>query len=204
MKNNKIEKAIIHLSENDKTLKSIIHKFDKCNLTPNRKYFNALLQMIIGQQLSIYSAAAIRKRFLNYYQNHPTATKILQTKDEDLRQLGLSQAKIKYVKELSRAIDEKKISFRKINEKENQQIIDELTTVKGIGVWTAHMFLIFVLARLDVLAVSDLGIRKAIMLNFGMKKLPTQYEIEKIANRNNWHPYESVACWYLWKSLDSD
>lgn len=204
MKNNKIEKAIIHLSKNDKILKSLIKKFDKCNLTPNRKYFNQILQMIIGQQLSTYSAKSIRKRFLSYYQHKPTAKKILQTKDTTFRKLGLSQAKTKYVKELSRAVEENKINLRNISKYNNQQIISELTSVKGIGIWTVHMFLIFVLARLDVLAFSDFGIRKAIMLNFGMEKLPTQYEVKKIAIANNWHPYESVACWYLWKSLDSN
>lgn len=204
MKNNKIEKAIIHLSQKDKILKSIINQFDTCNLTPNKKYFNALLQMIIGQQLSTSSARAIRKRFMKYFDGKPTAEKILKTTDKRLRQLGLSQAKSRYIKALSSAVAEKKITFRNIGEKQNQTIIDELTTVKGIGIWTAHMFLIFVLGRLDILAFTDFGIKKSIMLNFGMKNLPTQYEIEKIANQNNWHPFESVACWYLWKSLDSN
>lgn len=141
---------------------------------------------------------------MKYFLGNPTSAKILQTPHEKLRLLGLSQAKIKYIKALSSAVEEKKITFRNIGRKENQRIIDELTSIKGIGIWTAHMFLIFVLGRLDVLAVTDLGIRKSIMLNFGMKNLPTKFDIEKLATKNNWHPYESVACWYLWKSLDSN
>ena len=92
--------------------------------------------------------------------------------------------------------------MRGLANKSNEEIIDELTMVKGIGPWSAHMFLMFNLARLDVLPVEDLGIRKAIMLNYGLKKLPDENKIVKIARNNNWHPYESVASWYLWKSLE--
>jgi DNA-3-methyladenine glycosylase II len=203
MKNNEIEKAIIHLSEKDKTLKRIIKNSPYCNLIRNTKYFNALIQMIIGQQLSVNSARAIRKKFNMYFLNNPKPSEILSTDDLKLRSLGLSAAKTKYIKELSLAVEEKRLKFAGINKMSNEVIIEKLISIKGIGIWTAHMFLIFVLCRLDVLPYSDFGIRKSIMLNYGIKKLPVRKEVEKIATQNNWHPYESVAAWYLWKSLDS-
>jgi len=203
MKNNEIEKAIIHLSKKDKVLRKIIKNSPSCNLTTNTKYFNALVEMIISQQLSITSARAIHKKFMLHFHNNPKPAEILSTDDITLRSFGLSTAKIKYIKELSLAVHEKRLRFNKINQMSNDEIIEKLTSIKGIGIWTAHMFLIFVLRRLDVLPYSDFGIRKSIMLNFDTKNLPVRTDVEKIATKNNWHPYESVASWYLWKSLDS-
>ena len=154
MQNNEIAKALQHLSAKDKTLLRIIKKSPKCNLPAHRKYYLSLLKAIVGQQLSVASARAINRRFLSFYDGDPKPEKIINTKDEKLRELGLSFAKIKYVKDLSYKIISKEISFRNINKKPDDQIIEELTKVKGVGVWTVHMFLMFTLGRINVLPFS--------------------------------------------------
>lgn len=204
MKNNKIEVALQHLSKNDKVMSRIIKKISKCNLTAHRKYYQFLLKTIIGQQLSIYAAASIHKKFLGYFNNDPLPEKIVETEDEKLRSLGLSFAKIKYVKDLSLKIINKEISFQGFKNKTDEEITGELTKVKGIGLWTVHMFLIFCMGRLNILPVGDLGIKKAIMLNYGLKKMPDEKKIKKIAEKNNWSPYNSVAAWYMWRSLEME
>lgn len=202
MQNNEIDKALQHLSANDKMLLRIIKKSPKCNLPNHRKYYISLLRAIVGQQLSVASARAINTRFMSFYEGKPKPDKIIATPDKKLRELGLSFAKIKYVKDLSEKIINKEISFRNISRKTDEQIIEELTKVKGVGVWTVHMFLMFTLGRKDVLPVGDLGIKKAIMLNYNLKKMPDEKKVKQTAEKYGWSPYSSVAAWYLWRSLE--
>jgi len=199
---NKIANALKHLSKNDNTLSTLIKKIGTCNLQPRRKYFNLLVRSIVGQQLSVTAANAISKKFFDYFNQKPTPEKLIKTSHEVLRSLGLSNAKARYVKDLSQKIIDGKVSLKNISRLSDEQIIEELTKVKGIGIWTAHMFLIFTLGRFNVLPYSDLGIRKAVMLNYGLRKLPNEKKIFKLSKENNWHPYCSVACLYLWESLD--
>ncbi len=204
MLKNEFQKGLKHLEKNDSTLASLILTFDKQNLTPHRKYFNLLLGAIIGQQLSLNSARSIRNRLFKFYKNHPTPDKILNTPDETLRSFGLSNSKVQYVKDLSHKILNGEVKLKGLSKMTNDQIIDELTKVKGIGVWSVHMFLIFVLARLDILPTGDLGIRKAVMINYKLKSLPDENKIKLIAKRNNWYPYYSIASLLLWHSLDNN
>lgn len=204
MQNAEIKRAIKHLSQHDYTLSTIIKNIGIINLTPHRKYFNSLLDAIIGQQLSTYAADKIASRFMNLFNNNPVPEQIIDTSDITLRSVGLSNAKVKYVKDLSRKIITKEIHLNKLFKMSDDEIIAELTKVKGIGVWTSHMFLIFTLGRLNVLPFSDLGIRKAVMLNYRLKKLPNEKKIRSIANKYNWDPYCSVVSRYLWKSLDNN
>ncbi|MBU2494185.1 MAG: DNA-3-methyladenine glycosylase 2 family protein [Bacteroidetes bacterium] len=162
----------------------------------------SLLKAIIGQQLSVASARAINTRFLNFYKGDPKPEIIINTNDEKLRELGLSFPKIKYIKDLSNKIITKEINFINIKNKPDEQIIEELTKIKGVGVWTVHMFLMFTLGRTNILPVGDLGIKKAIMLNYSLKKMPTEEKVKQVAEKNNWSPYNSVAAWYLWRSLE--
>jgi len=203
MLNKHITRAIKHISKHDKALSTIIKNNGIINLTLHKKYFNLILGSIIGQQLSMYAAGAIKKRFMNYFKNNPVPDLILQTDDLTLRSLGLSNAKVKYVKDLSTKILSGEVKLKRLSKKSDDEIIAELTKVKGIGVWTVHMFLIFTLGRMNVLPVGDLGIRKAVMLNYGLKKLPNEKKIRSIAKKNNWHPYCSIASLYLWQSLDN-
>jgi len=203
MNNKEIIKGIQHLSKNDLILAEIIAKAPLCNLSQGKGYYKALLRSIIGQQLSIVVAEAISKRFFSFFDGKPLPEKIITTPDEQLRKLGLSAAKTKYVKDLSEKIISKEVAFRNISKKTDDEIIAILTRVKGIGEWTAHMFLIFTLGRLNVLPVLDLGIKKSVMLNYKMKTMPDNAKIEKLARKKNWSPYCSIACWYLWHSLDN-
>ncbi len=198
-----IRNGIEHLRKNDKTLRRIIDENEICNLSRKRNYFIQLLKAIIGQQLSYYAAKSINGKFLNFFEGKPTPEKVWKVEDSLLRSLGLSNAKTKYVKDLSLKLMNNEISLKNISSKSDGAIIEELTKVKGIGVWTSQMFLIFTLARLDVLPFDDLSLRKAIMKNYGLKHLPVDKEINRISNKHNWAPYRSIASWYLWRSMDN-
>jgi DNA-3-methyladenine glycosylase II len=200
--NKEITKGIQYLSENDKTLGKLIAKAPAYKLKPHKRYYESLLDAIIGQQLSTTAADSISRKFFDYFENDPTPEKILSADDAELRKLGLSAAKVKYVKDLSDKVLRKIVNFKNFLKKTDEDIINEFTQVKGIGEWTAHMFLIFTLGRLNVLPVSDLGIRKAIMNNYRLKELPDAEAIRKIASKRKWAPYCSIASWYLWKSLE--
>jgi DNA-3-methyladenine glycosylase II len=140
-----ILKGIKHLSKHDKVLSTLIKNYGICNLRPRKKYFNLLLSSIIGQQLSVTAADSICKKFLLFFNNNPTPEYVLRVSHEELRQLGLSNAKAKYVKDLSQKIIDKEINLKNIGSRSDEEIMMELTKVKGIGVWTVHMFLIFTL-----------------------------------------------------------
>ena len=120
-----------------------------------------------------------------------------------MRSVGLSKGKATYVQDLAQHILDGRIDFDGIDDLSNEAIIKKLTDVKGIGEWTVHMFLMFCMGRTDVLAVGDLGIRTGIMKLYGLKQLPTPTEVTELAQANGWHPFETVACWYIWYSLDN-
>lgn len=202
--NKEIIVGIQQLSENDKVLKKIIESAPTYSVKVHKQYYKSFLRAIVGQQLSTVVADAINKRFIGYFENSPTPEKILAAKDEELRKLGLSAAKVKYVKDLSEKVLSKSVSFKNISKKSDEEIIKEFTKVKGIGIWTTQMFLMFTLGRINVLPTMDLGIRKSIMLNYKLKTLPDEKKILSIAKRKKWAPYCSIACWYLWSSLDSE
>ncbi len=202
MKYSEIENGILHIYNNDKRLAKIIEISRPCTIKPKKNYYDLLLRSIVQQQLSINAAASIHKKFMLYFDNKPLPEKIINTPHEILRGLGLSNAKVKYVKDLSEKIMEREISFRGMNKKSDEEIIARLTRVKGIGVWTSHMFLIFTLGRLNVLPIGDLGLRRAIKNVYGLIRLPDEKKIIKISKENGWHPYNSIASWYLWRSLE--
>ncbi len=202
MSENEILTAITHLSKNDKVLSTIIKKYGTCNLRPHKQYFNDLLKAIIGQQLSIKAAAAIEKRFFDQFGIKPKPEHIVSTDNNIFRSIGISNAKTNYIKDLCRKYISGELNLKNLNKKNNEEIINELTKVKGIGIWSAHMFLIFTLGRLNILAYSDFGVRKAIMLNYRLRKLPDEKKVFQIAKKNNWSPFNSIACLYMWKTLD--
>lgn len=204
MINNQITTALNHLSKHDKVLSTLIKIIGTCNLQPHKKYFNLLLRSIIGQQLSLKAAESISKKFFALYIKDPQPIDIINSKDTDLRAAGLSNAKVKYIKDLSQKIINGDVDLRGLSVKSDADIIEELTKVKGIGIWTVHMFLIFTLGRIDILPYSDLGIRKAVMLNYGLRKLPDEKKLRKMAKEKNWHPYCSIVSLYMWKSLDAE
>ena len=199
-----IQNGIIYLAKNDRVLKKIINKTETCSLRPHRYYYLSLLRAIIGQQLSISAASSIYNRFTNEFSNLPTPEQIVNSPDPVLRKIGLSNAKAKYVKDLSSKLLNKELKLAGFRTKNDEEIISELTKVKGIGLWTSQMFLMFTLGRLDVLPYLDLGLRKSIMRFYSLKEMPGKEEIERMAVKNSWAPYRSIASWYLWKGLDTD
>ncbi len=197
-----LPKIVKLISRNDKRLAQIISTADCFNLKPHTNYYQELVESIIGQQLSLASAGAIKGRFVAMFEGEfPTPQQIVDVSVEDLRDVGFSRAKAAYIKDLAQHIIDGRINFENIDKKTNEQVIQELTKIKGIGEWTVHMFLIFAMGRLNVLAHGDLGVRTGIKNLYGLEKLPTPAEVQAIAQQNNWAPYESVACWYIWQSL---
>jgi DNA-3-methyladenine glycosylase II len=197
--------AVDHLARHDAVLAQLITRFGAFTVRPHGDYYRQLVSSIIGQQLSVKAAASIKRRFTELYDgNFPTPGQILTTEAETLRAVGLSRSKALYVQDLARHVQDGRLQVDRLPALSNEEIIHELVAVKGIGEWTAHMFLIFALGRLDVLPVGDLGVRAGMKQAYGLGKLPTPEECRAIAATNQWHPYESVAAWYLWRLLDNE
>jgi len=183
----------------DPNLNKIIEHIGNYQIKKRNNHFATLVESIISQQLASSAAEAILRRFKKLYSSFPKPTQILKTKDSKLRSVGLSKMKVGYLKELAKKIEVGHIEIKSLSKMPDDKIIDELTQVKGIGVWTAQMFLIFSCGRLDVLPAGDLGLRKAVQMAFSLPELPTPKQVEEIGSR--WRPYRSIATWYLWKSL---
>lgn len=197
--------AAKRLSKVDPILRPIIAEQGVCSIRPNSNYYQELVDAIISQQLSVYAARSIEKRFrVLFGGNFPSAEQILTTDVETLRGIGFSRAKAAYVLDLAQHIVDGKIRFNHLDVLSNEDVIIELTAVKGIGTWTSHMFLMFCMGRTDVLPTGDLGIRNGIRKLYNIDDLPSPAQIIEIAKQNNWHPYESIACWYIWKALDNE
>ena len=196
--------AEAELVKRDKKLAPVIKTYGACQLQPHPNHYGELVGSIVGQQLSSKAAATIWQRVLGLFGGKmPTPEQLIKIKDQKLRDVGLSWAKVGYVKDLAQHILDGRLDLDHVATMPNEQLIEQLTAVKGIGEWSAHMFMMFGLGRLDILPTGDLGIRKAIQNLYGLKSLPDPAKIITIANKHNWHPYESVASWYLWQSLDN-
>lgn len=200
-----LEKAERLLARRDPRLRTMIKRYGPCAIRPHTRYFHTLVGSIISQQLSTKAADTIHKRFLGLYPSSriPKPAQILETPDEHLRGTGISFQKISYIKDIAAKTADGTLKFSKLPRMTDDEVIEMLTQVKGIGVWTVHMFLIFSLGRMDVLPVGDLGIRRAIQLNYGFEQLPSAPEIEQVAQENGWRPYCSIASWYLWRGLEN-
>jgi len=198
------EEAAEYLSRTDKVLRPIISERGLCTIRPHDDYYQELVDAIISQQLSVYAARAIEGRFKELFGGQfPEAGQILATDIETLRGIGFSRAKAMYVLDLARHVEDGSVQFDHLDSMTNEEVIAELTAVKGIGVWTAHMFLMFCMGRTDILPVGDLGIRNGVRKLYGFKDAPTPEQIAEVAKKQQWHPYESVASWYIWQALDN-
>ncbi|HWH45500.1 MAG TPA: DNA-3-methyladenine glycosylase [Thermoleophilaceae bacterium] len=164
--------------------------------------YGALLRSIVGQQLSTKAARTIYERLTALYGGRtPTPAELLATDPDELRAVGLSRAKAAYIRDLAVHVEDGSLHLDRLTDMNDEDVIAELTAVKGLGVWTAQMFLMFHLRRPDVLPTGDLGIRKAVMLAYGLPELPAPHDLERIAEP--WRPARTRACLYLWRSLDS-
>ncbi len=197
--------AIKHFQKHDKVLFSAIEEAGSIEeLQPDKpeNYFLRICQEIVGQQLAGKASRAIFSRFEALFPGKKvTPRKALSISHGAMRRAGLSNAKARYIRNLAEKIISKELRFEDFKDLNDEQVIRELTGVKGIGPWTAEMFLMFTLARKDVFSHGDLGIRKAIKKIYGFKKEPTREQIEKISNK--WMPYRTYACLVLWKSVDA-
>lgn len=192
----------MHLARVDPVMAAIIAKVGACQIVQRRERFRALARAIIFQQLAGAAANAIYGRVVGLYPGRafPHPTQILATPDAILRKAGLSAKKALYIKDLATHVDKKILNFHRFARMTDEEVIADLTRVKGIGRWTAEMFLMFNLARPDVLPVDDLGVRNAVKRAYSMRKPPTPKELRVFGQR--WSPYRTAAAWYLWKSLD--
>ena len=190
-----------YLTGKDKKLAKIIKNIDLLPLEIHNDYFRELTESIVSQQLSIKAADTILSRFYKLVQGPISPKKVIKLKDEKIRIAGISYQKISYIKDLAKKIEDEEIEFDKFNKLTDEKIIEELIAVRGIGRWTAEMFLIFGLGRPDVFSFGDLGLRRAIEKLYKIEKLS---EIEAIRISEKWKPYRSVASRYLWKSLENE
>jgi DNA-3-methyladenine glycosylase II len=196
----KVAKALKHLAVADARLAAIIKSVGKYEIELRRDPFQSLVEAIIYQQLAGSAADAIYGRFVKIYGRFPRPPQLLATRDAKLRAAGLSARKIEYLKDLAARVSDGRLKLRLLAEMEDEQVVEQLDQVKGIGRWTAEMFLIFCLGRPNVLPVGDLGLRKAMQKTYLLAELPSPENMHNIAQP--WKPYCSIATWYLWKSLD--
>jgi len=196
--------AMVYLSDVDPVLRQVIERYGVCTIRQNTNYYEELVDAIISQQLSVHAARSIEGRFRDLFGGHfPAPNEILSSDVETLRSIGFSRAKASYVLDLAKHVEDGTVRFDHLDQLDNEAVIAELTSVKGIGAWTAHMFLMFCMARSDILPVGDLGIRNGIRALYALENPPTPDDIIALAHTNQWHPYESIASWYVWQSLDN-
>lgn len=199
-----MDEALTHLQKADQRMGALIDTFPAPEFKKHKNYYHELVDSIISQQLSVKAARTIQGRFKDLFDgNYPSPEQILQKNIEELRAVGLSRPKAGYMQDLAIKIIDGTVSFDNIDSLSNDEIIAELTKVKGIGVWTVHMFLIFCMGRLNVLPTGDLGIKNGIRRVYELDATPDEQAIKRTAIQNSWHPYESIASWYIWQSLDN-
>jgi len=197
-----------HLASSDKVMASLIAQIGPMSIEKRRRgrpkgdAYGALLRAIVGQQLSVKAAATIFDRVLALFGGRmPTAQELLDADESELRGAGLSGRKVEYLKDLASRTLSGELELDRFSELDDEAIVAELTAVRGLGVWTAHMFLIFHLERPDVLPVGDLGIRNAVAAAYGLDEPPSPAQMEEIAEP--WRPHRTLASLYLWESLSN-
>jgi len=219
-----MREAVLHLKKSDTVLRAIIERIGPCRMEFGEPKFHSLAEAIIYQQLNGKAAVTIFNRFAAIAGNPLTPEGILKLTPEKMRAVGLSKQKSSYLLDMSERAHRGDLNFSRLPDMSNEEVIEHLTQVKGVGVWTAQMFLMFTLRRPDILPTGDFGVRMAMYKHYLDKraarngqpkptvkkkkskapprkiKLPTPEQMEKIAKV--WIPYRSIACWYLWQSLD--
>jgi DNA-3-methyladenine glycosylase II len=202
-----LQGAIAQLRAADPVLRALIDEVGVESLGDRRRgrprdHYGALVRTIVGQQLSTMAARAIYERLTARFGGRaPTAEEILAEDPDELRAVGLSRAKVGYLRSLAEHVLDGELELGKLGRLSDEKVIAELVAVKGLGLWSAHMFLMFHLQRPDVLPVGDLGIRRAMMLAYGLPELPAPDQMQTIAEP--WRPHRSLACLFLWRSLNA-
>jgi DNA-3-methyladenine glycosylase II len=192
--------AETYLAKHDTKLGKLIAQNGSIVREPRQDYFASLARAIVGQQISVKAAASIFARLEELTQLKPE--NVVALSEEDIKAIGLSRPKARYIQDLAQHFVEDSAVYNHLESLNDDQVIQELTAVKGIGVWTAQMFLMFTLVRPDVFAPDDVGLQKAIKKLYGLAEVPPRSELEKIAER--WQPYRTIASWHLWHMLDNE
>jgi DNA-3-methyladenine glycosylase II len=218
-----MRKAVLHLKKSDRVMRGIIERLGPCRMEFGEPTFHSLAEAIVYQQLNGKAALTIFKRFTSLSGDPVTPQGILKLTPERMRGVGLSKQKSSYLLDMAERASRGELDFSRVPGMPDDEVIEHLTQVKGVGVWTAHMFLMFTLRRPNILPTGDFGIRMAMFKHYldkpaarnGSSKvtkkparkakprkitLPTPAQMERIAKP--WEPYRSIACWYLWQSLD--
>ncbi len=191
--------ACRHLAARNPAMAQIIERVGRCTLSPGRDRFISLCEIIFTQQLSMAVATALFARFSKLFPNRrPTAPLVLQLGDDDFRKAGLSRQKTAYLKALAARWQSGQVPSRRFRRMTDDQIVETLLPIKGIGRWSCEMFLIFVLNRPDILPVDDLGIRKAVQSAYRLPKIPESSQVMELGEK--WRPWRTIATWYLWRS----
>ena len=200
-----VRQAAEYLSAHDTFLAPVITRYGLATFRPQQSYYQVLVSSILSQQLSVKAASTIQTRFCTLFGSTelPAPEQILTKDIDELRTAGLSRGKAMYIRDLAQHIIDGTITFDSLDSLSNEDIIKELTAVKGIGEWTVHMFLMFCMGRLDILPHGDLGIKNGVTALYGLDHQATAQEVIAVAETYQWHPYESVAAWYLWRSLEN-
>jgi DNA-3-methyladenine glycosylase II len=197
-------KARRTLMRRDPVMRDLMRRYGACGLANSQHTdpYKALVHSIMSQQLSTKAAATIARRFDDLFGGtFPAPAQVLAMPEDRLRSVGLSGMKVSFVRDLARRVEDGSLRLDALDAMDDEQVIEELTKVKGIGRWTAEMFLMFRLQRPDVLPIGDLGIVNAIKKQYRLRKTPTPQRMMRLGE--SWRPYRSVACWYLWASLDN-
>jgi DNA-3-methyladenine glycosylase II len=223
-----MRKAVLHLKKSDPVMRAIIERIGPCRMEFDEPQFHSLAEAIVYQQLNGKAAVTIFKRFAALAGDPLTPEGILKLTPEQMRAVGLSKQKSSYLLDMAERAHRGDLNFSRLSDMSDEEVIEHLTQVKGVGVWTAHMFLMFTLRRPNILPTGDFGVRMAVYKYYLDKRaakkrteksgkvksrkdprkktpspkitLPTPEQMEKIAK--SWEPYRSIACWYLWRSLD--
>jgi len=195
-----MRKAINHLMRSDPVLAGIIERIGPCRIEYGEPTFASLAEAIVYQQLNGKAALTIFNRFADLAGRPLTPEGILKLTEAQMRSAGLSKQKLSYIRSLAELTVRGEVEFHRFPDMPDEKVIEELTRVKGVGTWTAQMFLMFTLRRMDVLPTGDFGIQMAMRKHYRKRKMPKPAVMEKIAQP--WSPYRTIACWYLWKSMD--
>lgn len=197
-----LRRATRHLKASDSVMKRLIESVGPCKLEAKGKPYRYLMRSVLYQQLSVASAAKIEERVKALGPGQiPAPKKILDMSDAQFRKAGLSRQKIAAFRSIATAFEGKLVLPRALGKMTTNEVIENVTQIRGVGDWTAHMLLIFSLGRADILPVGDYGLVKAVRDLYGLEALPKKDEFEEIASK--WRPFASVASWYLWRSYDT-
>lgn len=195
-----ISGAVCYLRERDEVIRRIIDKVGPCSLAPSKDYFGSLIRTIVSQQLSSKAADTIFSRLSSELGGEVTPARVLGLSSSHFVRAGISKQKKSYIVELAERFETGDITTATFCERDDENLINSLKEIRGIGRWSAEMFLIFCLNRLNILPLDDVGFKRAVRVNYGLRKSPSERTLKHLSKQ--WVPYRSVAVWYLWQSID--